>query len=213
MALNNAKVVSYQASNTYDTMNKLTEHTKNVWLVFHGIGYLSRFFIQHFKSLDATENYIIAPQAPSKFYKGSDYKSVGSSWLTKENTQIDTKSVLNYVDALMDTEKLPEHCKFIVLGYSQGVSIAARWVATRQISCDSLVFVSGGFPKELTTKHFSFLKEHTKLTYVLGDNDPYFDPVKVAAEKIRIKEMLPRMQFQIHDGGHELNLNTFLEVI
>jgi len=42
------KEISYQSTNTYSTLNTLTSETKNVWIVFHGIGYLSRYFIQLF---------------------------------------------------------------------------------------------------------------------------------------------------------------------
>src|SRR6056300_1744631 len=124
------KEVTYQAENTYDTLNNLTPETKNVWVVLHGIGYLSRYFIRLFQELNAHENYFIAPQAPSKYYKDTNYKKVGSSWLTKENTALETKNVLRYLDAVIAKENIPNTVNFIILGYSQGVSIAARWVAS-----------------------------------------------------------------------------------
>ena len=65
---NKEKTVSYTTQNTYLTQNKLGPKTKNVWLVFHGIGYLSRYFVKYFNGLDPEENYIIVPQAPSKYY-------------------------------------------------------------------------------------------------------------------------------------------------
>lgn len=33
------KKVKYTTTNTYETLNTLTNKTKNVWIVFHGIGY------------------------------------------------------------------------------------------------------------------------------------------------------------------------------
>ncbi len=90
------KQVSYTNTNTYHTLNKYTSKTKNVWLVFHGMGYLSRYFIQYFSQLDATENFIVAPQAPSKYYQGKNFKHVGASWLTRENTLLETENVLAY---------------------------------------------------------------------------------------------------------------------
>ena len=41
------KTASYTSTNTYDTLNTLNDNTQNVWIVFHGIGYLSRFFISY----------------------------------------------------------------------------------------------------------------------------------------------------------------------
>ncbi|WP_405206814.1 alpha/beta hydrolase [Aquimarina sp. LLG6339-5] len=202
------KEVVYQSTNTFDTLNDLTDQTKTVWLVFHGIGYLSRYFIRLFQSLDAKDNYIIAPQAPSKYYKNNDYKRVGSSWLTKENTRTETKNVLNYIDAIMELEKLPPSINFVVLGYSQGVSIASRWIASRKIQPNAFVMISGGFPKELKKDDFTFLNQTTKVTHILGENDPYFEIKKVEAEKIRVKEILPQIEFRSHSGGHELDIET-----
>ncbi|MBW1297234.1 alpha/beta hydrolase [Aquimarina litoralis] len=202
------KEVVYQSINTYDTLNELTDKTKTVWLVFHGIGYLSRYFIRLFQSLNPEENYIIAPQAPSKYYKNNDYKRVGSSWLTKENTQTETKNVLNYIDAVMEIEKIPSSVKFVVLGYSQGVSIASRWIASRKVQPEGFVMVSGGFPKELQKEHFTFLSATTKITHILGEQDPYFEIEKVNAEKERVKNILPQIEFRTHSGGHELNIDT-----
>jgi len=39
------KEVSYNATNSYSTLNTLTDKTKNVWFVCHGIGYLSRYYM------------------------------------------------------------------------------------------------------------------------------------------------------------------------
>ena len=42
------KEISFVAKNSYATLNSLTEQTQNVWLVFHGMGYLSRYFLKYF---------------------------------------------------------------------------------------------------------------------------------------------------------------------
>ncbi|MBQ4819144.1 esterase [Aquimarina sp. MMG016] len=207
------KTISYQATNTYSTLNNLNQNTKNVWLVFHGIGYLSRYFIRLFDSLDKEENYIIAPQAPSKYYKGEDYRKVGSGWLTKENTKPETENVLRYIDSIVETENIPKNLNLIVLGYSQGVSIASRWIAKRKIKCDAFVIISGGFPKELHKEDFEFLGKKTKITHILGEKDPYFEISKVEAEKERVQQILPKIEFRVHKGGHELNIETLKNIV
>ncbi|MBQ0733176.1 alpha/beta hydrolase [Aquimarina celericrescens] len=207
------KEISYQTTNTYSTLNTLTTKTKNIWLVFHGIGYLSRYFVRLFDSLNKEDNYFIAPQAPSKYYKGNDYRKVGSSWLTKENTQVETKNVLRYIDAIIAKERIPQDLNFIVLGYSQGVSIASRWIASRKINCNALVMISGGFPKELHKEDFDFLPKNTKIIHIVGEMDPFFEIEKVEAEKERVREILPQIEFRTHPGGHELNIKTLTHII
>ena len=52
------KRVSYSAQNTYSTFGNFSSKTKNVWLVFHGMGHLSRYFIRHFSTLNPEENVV-----------------------------------------------------------------------------------------------------------------------------------------------------------
>ena len=140
------KSVIYLSSNTYSVLNNYTTKTKNVWIVFHGLGYLSKYFINYFSKINPEENFVIAPQAPSKYYQGKDFKHVGASWLTKENTIEETKNVLAYVDQVYKSEIKVKPPNLIILGYSQGVSIATRWVAARKINCNHLILHSGGIP-------------------------------------------------------------------
>jgi len=167
------KEVSYSTTNSYSTLNNLTTNTKNVWFVCHGIGYLSRYFLKYFDELNPEENYIIAPQAQSKYYLGSKYRHVGASWLTKENTAKETENVMRYFDAVLAFEKLPTNINLIVLGYSQGVSVATRYVASRKLKCTQLLLLSGGIPHELTHDDFKFLEGKTNVTLLYGDKDEY----------------------------------------
>ncbi len=181
------KEISYQTTNSYSTLNTLTQHTKNVWFVCHGMGYLSRYFIKYFEALDADENYIIAPQAQSKYYIPPKFKHVGSSWLTKENTIQETENVMRNFDAVLDAENIPSNVNLIVIGYSQGVSVAMRYVAKRQLQCHQMVLMSGGIPKELTAEDFAFLK--AKITLIYGTQDEYMNEERMQYEQQRVQEL------------------------
>jgi len=207
------KQVSYTTKNTYSTLNTIGSKTKNIWLVFHGMGYLSRYFINSFKDLDAAENFVIAPQAPSKYYQGENFKHVGASWLTRENTVEDTKSVLSYVDAVWEVEKPSPHYRFIVLGYSQGVSIATRWLASRKIQCDELVLHSGGIPKELESKDFDYLNKNASVTYLYGDKDQYVTEARKAEQVLKGKQLFGnQLEVTVFNGIHEVYI-PFLQQI
>ena len=200
------KTVVYSTKNTYETLNSLTQQTKNVWLVFHGIGYLTRYFIQYFSKLNPDENYIIAPQAPSKYYLKSEYKYVGASWLTKENTQMETENVLAYLDAVFKEEQLPPNIHLILFGFSQGVSIAIRWMAKRQIKCHTLILYAGGIPNELENKDFGFVDwKQTKVKIVYGDTDIYLNEERRALEQTKINKLfLDNAEMITFEGGHEM---------
>lgn len=207
------KKVSYTTTNTYDTLNTFSPKTKNVWLVFHGMGYLSRYFIHHFAQLDDTENFIIAPQAPSKYYQGKNFKHVGASWLTRENTVLETENVLAYVDQVFKTEKIDSAPNLIVLGYSQGVSIATRWLSSRKIKCNHLVLHSGGIPKELTKASFKYMPSSTVVTYLYGSKDQYINEARITEEKIKGDDLFgKRLQIEVFNGVHEVNKEFLLQL-
>ncbi|MCK0145595.1 esterase [Arenibacter sp. F26102] len=200
------KQISYTTSNTYSTLNKLNKNTKNVWIVFHGIGFLSRYFLTYFKGLPKEDNYIIAPQAPAKYYLNKEYKHVGASWLTKENRILETKNILSYMDNLYALEKIPDHCQLIILGFSQGVSIATRWVAKSKIKFDQLILYAGGIPEELTPEDFIFPESiNAKIKLVIGNKDEFITAARLKKELEKADTLFGgRAQLVKFEGGHEI---------
>ncbi|MDP5230986.1 MAG: esterase [Cellulophaga sp.] len=200
------KKVKYTTTNTYETLNTLTNKTKNVWIVFHGIGYLSRYFLKYFKELNPDENYIIAPQAPSKYYLNGAYVHVGASWLTKENTNLELENLNQYLEAVYEAEKIPKDLKLIIFGFSQGVSIVTRWVAYKKLACSELILYAGGIPNELNASDFTFLENtNTKVTVIVGDKDEYLNEESMKTEKEKIKMLFNnKAEMIVFDGKHEV---------
>ena len=200
------KTVAYPAENIYLTINSITPNTKNVWLAFHGIGYLSRYFSKYFSALNPEENYIIVPQAPSKYYLKDDYKYVGAGWLTKENTAMELQNVLRYVDAVFEAETIPLGLNLVLFGFSQGVSIAVRWMVQRKIRGGTLILYAGGIPNELTTEDFDFVDWDTlKVKIVYGDKDAYLVPERLEAERVKIETLFQgKAEIIPFNGGHEI---------
>ncbi|MFC4722033.1 alpha/beta hydrolase [Geojedonia litorea] len=200
------KELSYTSTNSYSTLNNLTDQTKYVWFVCHGMGYLSRYFLKYFEGLNPTDHYIIAPQAQSKYYIAPTFKHVGASWLTKENTLKETENVMRYFDAVFEAEKLPKNVHLIVFGYSQGVSVALRYIAKKKLICSHVIMHSGGIPKELKPQDLDFL--NTKAHLVYGTKDEYLNEERMMEEKNRALELFGN-QLQIHpfEGKHVVNVN------
>ena len=212
---NTEKTVTYTTDNTYLTQNELTSKTKNVWLVFHGIGYLSRYFVTYFNGLNAEENYIIVPQAPSKYYLKNEYKYVGASWLTKENTSTEVKNVLNYIDAVLDEEHLPENVNLVLFGFSQGVSVATRWLASKKVNCKLVALYAGGIPNELTVDDFEFMDyDATTIKLIYGDQDEYLTADRLKGEKIKVEKLFKGNAETItFNGGHEMKPEIIKDLI
>ena len=206
------KEISYQCTNSYSTLNRLTERTKNIWLVCHGMSYLSRYFLRYFDELQPDENYIIAPQAQSKHYIGPKFKHVGASWLTKENTIKETENVMRYYDSIFEAEQLPDHLNLIIAGFSQGVSVAMRYMAKRQLNCSQLLIMSGGIPKELTAEIFKF--STAKVSLIYGEEDEYLDEDRMISESNKAIELFGnRLSIIPFKGTHVVNKSLINNLI
>ena len=201
------KEITYKTSNSYSTLNTLTNQTKTVWLVCHGMGYMSRYFLRYFKHLNPEKNYIIAPQAPSKYYI-QPRMHVGANWLTRDNTATGTENIVNYFDAVLEAENIPAEINFIVFGYSQGVSVALRYLAKRQLQCNQIVIHSGGIPKELIPKDFAYLAKDTKVKLVYGTEDEYLDENRMQLESERAKDLFgDKISITSFNGKHVVNVD------
>ena len=198
--------ISYQTTNSYSTLNSLSENTNNIWIACHGLGYLSRYFVRYFHVLHTDENYVICPQAPSKYYQGNGFKYVGASWLTKEQTALETENVLNYLDAMYRNERNSfENKRIILMGYSQGVSVVMRWMSKRNIACNDLVIHSGSIPKELKTTDFDNHRD-IKVHLIYGNKDEYINDDKLKHQLNFAKTLFPN-QLKVYEfeGKHEVN--------
>jgi len=209
------KEISYSITNSYSTLNKRSAKTKNIWFACHGIGYLSRYFIRHFSGLTADENYIIAPQASSKYYLNGAYKHVGASWLTRENTQKEISNVMHNLNAIYEAESIPKDINFYVLGFSQGVSVVMRWLAKYKIPCDKLIIYAGSIPSELTAQDFEFIDYNTtEIVNTVGTEDEYFTPERMALEKQKM-DVLFGNNYKIitFKGKHEVQSNVLKDFL
>ena len=208
------KGVAYQSQNSYATLNTLSETTEYIWLVFHGIGYLSRYFLKYFTAFDKSKHYFIAPQAPSKYYLNGEYKHVGASWLTRENTAVEKENVMAYLDAVWASEGIPKRCKLIMFGYSQGVSIATRFLAHKKISPYQIILYAGGLPEELQEEDFRYLSKDTQIAFVYGRRDPYLNPERLGREQDKLKRLFAGRAIEHpFDGGHECKKELIHEML
>lgn len=201
------KEISYQITNTYATLNVLNEKTQKIWFVCHGMGYLSRYFLRYFSALNPEENYIVAPQAQSKYYLPPKMRHVGASWLTKENTRIEMENVMHYFDQVFQNEALQDKQNLIVLGFSQGVSVSLRYVSKRKIQAQHIIIHSGAIPVELTPEDFMYLNESTQVHLIYGTQDNYLPTEKMEQEILNAKNLFgSKLQIHAFEGKHEMNM-------
>ena len=181
------KTVSYHHTNSYEVLNPITSSTQNIWICFHGLGYLSQFFKRYFTSFDPELNAVIIPQAPSKYYLDGKFKHVGASWLTRVDTQQEMHNNLNYIDEIIKSEDIHGDSRLVLMGYSQGVSIALRYLKHYAKPIKALIMHSGSIPAELTRKDGEHFQESTsRFIHIVGTQDEYITPEVVDTEQKKI---------------------------
>ena len=108
---------------------------RELWYVLHGYKQLARRFMRRFTPVHGGARRIVAPEGLSRFYieqepgRHGPTSVVGATWMTREDRLNEIRDYVDYLDRLhrevaADAEAAP----VTVLGFSQGVATAARWV-------------------------------------------------------------------------------------
>jgi predicted esterase len=188
---------------------------RDVWFVCHGYGQLAARFLEHFRSLEASDRVIVAPEGLSRFYltESPTERRVGASWMTREDRETEITDYVAYLDAVyaaVATAAAP----VTVLGFSQGCATVCRWVALGKSRIDRLIVWGGEVPPdlELTGAHAERLRS-ARPTLVYGTRDEYFTPKIVTATESRLREHDIPYEVVSFAGGHEIDDATLRQLI
>ncbi|WP_422859736.1 alpha/beta hydrolase [Flagellimonas sp. S174] len=135
--------------------------------------------------------------------------------MTKENTLVETENLMSYLEEVCQSEKILNHPKLIVFGFSQGVSIALRWMARNQVQPHTLALYAGGIPKELKHDHFEYL-DYFKINIksIYGDKDEFLSPERLKTEKVKLDNLFQgNFELITFNGGHEIKSEIITELI
>ena len=104
-----------------------------IWFVLHGYKQLARRFLRRFEALATDRRMLVAPEALSRFYVSPEpgrhgpRSVVGATWMTREDRLNEIEDYVAYLDGLAEELGAARH-RMTVLGFSQGVATATRWV-------------------------------------------------------------------------------------
>jgi predicted esterase len=195
----------------YYTAGAPVASARDVWFVLHGYGQLAADFLQPFERLPGEESRcIVAPEALNRFYlvapadtKAAD-RPVGATWMTRVDREHEIEDYVAYLDAL-HARVVEDSKPFVrVLGFSQGVATAARWVALGRARVDQLICWGGTMPDEIDLPHLA-RRLSAPLRLVVGDRDVFAKPDVVAREEARLRAAGIGYELTRFPGGHVLN--------
>jgi len=198
--------ITFQHTTPYGVLNELTGNTRRIWLVFHGYGQLSRYFLRKFEGLNPEENYVIAPQGISKTYLEGFSGRVGASWMTSEDRLTEIANQKAYIDAVLRAHHIDWTDKRLVyFGFSQGVATMCRYAAHAKQPFEQMILWAGTFPPELERVDFDFCDQNVSVKYFTGSNDPFYQAGMKEDQVIKVRAALGvEAEVREFEGVHEV---------
>lgn len=209
------KELQFQAKHSYFLSHSPTGKEHSLWIVFHGYGQLSRFFLRKFNHLFHEDCLIAAPEGLNHFYLEGFSGRIGSNWMTKHEREVDITNNNSYLDQMMDEllSQLPLINRISFLGFSQGAATMSRWVCRTSIKPEKVVFWGGAPAQDLSP---SVLTEALKDSLVLlakGENDPFLQSENYAAQQALLANAgLDNYKELSYAGGHDLQAGLLKEI-
>ncbi len=195
----------------YFTLGELTSDTREIWIVLHGYAQLAADFIKPFEAIATSEKFIIAPEGLNRFYAKGFGGKPAASWMTSESREEEIKDYINYLNTLCETLGLQTHkAKIVLLGFSQGVATATRWLHNTSVPISKLIIYAGEVASELQNPVSPALLNRP-IIYVTGSNDKLISPEKLASVKSFMKILNATIiEFE---GGHEVKAEVLLGLL
>ena len=191
----------------YTAYGELSSKTKYFWFVLHGSNMLSEQMLYKFKDFDPETHFVIAPEGLSRFYVNGFGGEVVASWMTKRDRLEEIHDFSVYCSTLYDTyvQKLPDFCKTIIMGFSQGGVTAMRWLHHLDVTVDFLIPYACWIPEDIdySTAKTDWNKICKILTY--GSEDQFLNEKKI----IEIQEICKAGNLDFHNeiyaGDHRVD--------
>jgi predicted esterase len=192
--------------------------TKQIWIVLHGYGQLSQYFIKKFKPLDEKGICVIAPEGLSRFYleelqsTGRKSNRVGATWMTKEDRLTDIKNYMTFLDHVFKTEVGSSNIPVTVFGFSQGCATASRWILSPNIRFERLLLWAGVFPPDMDFQLGGEILRNKKVQIVYGTKDQFLNESRMDEMHSLIKKLNVSVEEISFDGGHDVDGETLLRI-
>ncbi len=201
----------------YVVMGAEPATARRIWFALHGYGMLATRFARSFIGIVPNDTCVIAPEGLSRFYlepprpDGGHLQRVGATWLTREARESDITDAHRWLDAVHD-EVLAEctagsgHLPLTaVLGFSQGVATAMRWIASGHVAPRQFVAWAGGLAADVDARGFATKMHDAETVLVVGDADPYATAAASASIAATLASFAIPHRTVSFAGGHHLD--------
>ncbi len=192
-----------------------------IWLVLHGYGQLAGRFLRRFAPVDDGSRLIVAPEALNRFYVANEpgrhgpESVVGATWMTREAREEEIQDYLRFLDLLVERvvheaalggAKEP---RLHLLGFSQGVATAARWLTHGRTRPARAIFWGDFLPPDLDMATAADAWAGVDVVLVRGDEDRALRNERLSEEEAsRLVELGHPVRRVRYAGGHDIDPDT-----
>lgn len=182
-----------------------------VWIVLHGQGQRASVFLKYFESIATPGRLIVAPEALNRHYiapgasgKAADAE-VGTTWMTRMDRENEIADYVDFLDAVW-RETAVNASRVTVLGFSQGVATACRWIAMGKSRVNRFIAWAGQLPPDVDPSVFAKLSGG--ITLVTGTEDEYASWIEEGNNDGRLISAGITPKVATFEGGHRMDRLT-----
>jgi predicted esterase len=192
------------------TVNPLPE----AWIVLHGVGQLASKFLSYHEAIVTPERLVVAPEALNRYYVSRPTANPaeakpGATWMTREDRENEIADYVDFLDAVW-RETASGAGRVTVLGFSQGVATACRWVALGTSRIDRLVSWAGQIPPDVDAASLAALRDG--VTLVAGEADEYASWIAEGRHEARLGAAGVAWDTVTFPGGHRMDRDALHQV-
>ena len=206
-----------QRTARYAVLGAEPSQAARLWFALHGYGMLAARFAQPFSDVIPADTCVIAPEGLSRFYlempraDGGHTQRIGATWLTRESRETEIDDARHWLDLVHD-EVVAESAAarsqaplVAVLGFSQGVATAMRWIASGHVAPRQFVAWAGGLAQDVDRAAFTAKMQPGETVFVTGTKDPYVTDEARAATADAIAGLAVPHRALSFEGAHQLH--------
>lgn len=182
------------------------------WLALHGLNQRAARFARPFDAAGGPRR-VVLPEGPSRVILDPRTDKTGACWTTVPDRTADMADALPWLDAA--TARLDAQAgagKRVLLGFSQGAIIAARFAVARPRVWDAIVLWGMGVPADVDPEALVARCASGRLHLVVGDTDPLATPARVAAVEQRLRSLDVPFERIGYPGGHVVTAEVVAQV-
>ena len=166
----------------------------------HGYGQAADTMLEELRKIPGSEAWrLVSVQALHRFYTRGD-QSVVANWMTRQDRDAAIADNIQYVDRAIEAATSDDVRAIVLLGFSQGASMAVRAAVCGSHRVAGLIMMGGDIPsdvREATSRPFP------QTLIGVGSRDQWYSGERAEADLKLLADRGVRHEVVRFEGGHE----------